>query len=253
MRQRLTPQAARRRSIRVKAIRMIFLAGAGLSTLLLVGSVVLRGVQSAGIDTSKLVQDNQFVIENPQFIGTTKEGKRLKVTGRRALRSVKDPNGVVRLEKPRIETADESTLTANQGIWSQTQQKVTLEGDVVFSRKSGEKARGATATWTSNPSLLTLEGGIEVTFSDGEKAIAQTLQWYEAQRQFILIGQAMIELKGGQAISDRAIYDQDAKTVIGIGNTSIRSDRGLSYADRYEYLTTTKRLTLSGNVRAKMN
>jgi hypothetical protein len=237
----------------VKAIRVVFLAGAGLSALLLVGSVIMRGVQGAGIDTSRLVQGNQFVIENPEFIGTTKEGKRLKVTGARALRSVSDPTGGVRLEKPKLETQDGSTATATQGIWSQTQQRLSLEGDVVFSRKNGEKARGAAANWTANPSVLVLEGGIEVTLPSGETASAQSLMWDETKRQTVLIGQAVIRFKGGQARSDRAIYDQVAKSVIGIGNTSVRTEQGLSYADRYEYITSSKRLALSGNVRATVN
>jgi hypothetical protein len=252
-RQRLTPQAARRRTIRVKATRLVFLAGASLSVLLLVGSVILRGVQGAGIDTSKLVQNDQFVIENPEFIGTTKEGKRLKVTGARALRSVSDPNAGVRLEKPKLETADGSTATAIQGVWLQSQQTLVLKGDVVFTRKSGEKARGATATWTSSPSVLLLEGGIEVTLPGGENATAQSLQWEEAKQRTLLVGQAVIRFKGGEATSDRAIYDQVAKSVTGTGRISIRSEQGLSFADRYEYITTSKRLALSGNVRATVN
>jgi hypothetical protein len=252
-RQRLTPQAARRRTIRVKAVRLVFLAGAGLSILLLVGSVIMRGVQGAGIDTSNLVQDNQFVIENPEFIGTTKEGKRLKVTGVRALRSVSDPNAGVRLEKPKLETADGSTATALQGVWSQSQQTLLLNGEVVFTRKNGEKARGATATWTSSPSILLLQGGIEVTLPSGETASAQSLQWQETKRQTLLEGQAVIRFKGGEATSDRAIYDQVTKSVTGTGRTSIRTEQGLSFADRYEYITSSKRLALSGNVRATVN
>jgi hypothetical protein len=252
-RQRLTPQAARRRTIRVKAVRLVFLAGAGLSALLLVGSVILRGVQGAGIDTSNLVQDDQFVIQNPEFIGTTKEGKRLKVTGDRALRSVSDPNAGVRLEKPKLETADGSTATALEGVWSQSKQTLVLKGNVVLLRKNGETARGATATWTSSPSVLILEGGVVVTLPGGETASAQSLQWQEAKQQTLLEGQAVIRFKGGEATSDRAIYDQVAKSVTGTGRTSIRTEQGLSFADRYEYITSSKRMALSGNVRATVN
>ncbi|MFN7673839.1 MAG: hypothetical protein ACK5OV_00305, partial [bacterium] len=60
-RRRMTPNDARLRTIRVKTTRLVFLGGAALSTLLLVGSVIVRGVQGAAIDTSKLVQGDQFV------------------------------------------------------------------------------------------------------------------------------------------------------------------------------------------------
>ncbi|WP_085339352.1 hypothetical protein [Aquidulcibacter paucihalophilus] len=251
-RRRLTPNDARLRTLRVKTTRSVFLAGAALSTLLLIGSVIVRGVQGAAIDTSKLVQGDQFVMESPEFIGNTREGKRLKVTGARATRSVSDAAGAVRLEKPKLETADGSVATADEGIWSQDAQTLSLKGNVVFSRKAGERATGVSALWTSDPSVLTVEGGTQITLPGGETATAQSLQWDEAKGAVALLGNARVTFKDGEATSDQAYFDKESRTLTGTGSIRIRSELGTGAADRYVYNTASKRLQMTGNVIAQL-
>jgi hypothetical protein len=252
-RRRMTPNDARVRTIRVKITRVVFLAGAALSTLLLVGSVILRGVQGAAIDTSKLVQGDQFVMDAPEFVGNTREGKRLKVTGLKATRSVSDSAGAVRLEKPKLETADGSVATADEGIWSQDVQTLSLKGNVVFSRKTGERATGISAMWSSDPSVLTVEGGTQIVLPSGETATAQSLQWDEAKGAVALMGNARVTFKNGEATSDRAYFDKETRNLIGTGAIQIRSELGTGAADRYEYNTESRRLRLTGNVIARLN
>ncbi len=252
-RRRMTPNDARLRTIRVKTTRSVFLAGAGLATLLLVGSVIVRGVQGASIDTSKLVQGDQFVMDAPEFVGNTREGKRLKVTGLKATRSISDPAGAVSLEKPKLETADGSVATANEGIWSQDVQTLSLKGNVVFSRKTGERATGVSAMWTSDPSVLTLEGGTQIVLPGGEAATAQSLQWDEAKGVVALFGNARVTFKNGEATSERAYFDKETRTLSGAGAIRIRSELGTGAADRYEYNTQSQRLRLMGNVIARLD
>lgn len=252
-RQRLTPQDARRRTIRVKTTRLVFLGGAALSTLLLVGSVILRGVQGAAIDTTNLVQNDQYVMESPEFVGNTKDGKRLKVKGVKATRSVADPTGPVRLEKPRMETADGSVAVAEDGVWSPTNQTLSLKGNVVFTRKGGERATGQSAIWTADPSILTLEGGVQVNLPTGETATAQSLSWNETTMVVSLAGAARVAFKDGEATSDQASFDQKTRILTGNGTARIVSQLGTSSADRYEYNTVSRRLRLSGKVVAKLN
>lgn len=252
-RRRMTPNDARLRTIRVKTTRLVFLAGAALSTLLLVGSVIVRGVQGAAIDTSKLVQGDQFVMDAPEFVGNTREGKRLKVTGVKATRSISDPAGAVRLEKPKLETADGSVATADEGIWAQDVQTLSLKGNVVFSRKTGERATGVSAMWTSDPSVLTLEGGTQIVLPSGEAATAQSLQWDETRRSIALLGDARVTFKDGEATSERAYFDQETRTLTGTGTIRIQSELGTGAADRYEYQTESRRLRLTGNVIAQLN
>lgn len=251
-RRRLTPNDARLRTIRVKTTRLVFLGGAALSTLLLVGSVIVRGVQGASIDTSKLVQGDQFVMDSPEFVGNTREGNRLKVTGLKATRSISDPAGAVRLEKPKLETADGSVATADEGIWSQDAQTLSLKGNVVFARKAGERATGVSAMWTSDPSVLTLEGGTQIVLPSGEAATAQSLQWDEAKGAVALLGNARVTFKNGEATSERAYFDKETRTLTGTGAIRIRSELGTGAADRYEYNTASKRLQLTGNVVAQL-
>lgn len=253
VRRRLTPNDARLRTIRVKTTRLVFLAGAALSTLLLIGSVIVRGVQGAAIDTSKLVQGDQFVMDSPEFVGNTREGKRLKVTGARATRSVSDPAGAVRLEEPKLETADGSVATADEGIWSQDAQTLSLKGNVVFSRKAGERATGVSALWTSDPSVLTLEGGTQIVLPSGEAATAQTMKWDETRGSVALLGNARVTFADGEATSDQAYFDKETRTLTGMGAIRIRSELGIGAADRYEYNTESRRLRLSGSVTAQLN
>ena len=252
-RRRLTPQDARRRTIRVKTTRLVFLGGAALSTLLLVGSVILRGVQGAAIDTTNLVQNDQYVIASPEFIGNTKDGKRLKVTGTKATRSVANAAGAVRLEKPRMETSDGSVATADEGSWQQETQTLTLKGNVVFSRKGGERATGLTAVWTADPSILKLDGASQVTLPSGEQASAQTLEWDEAKASVALAGSVRVVFNGGEATSDRAFFDQNTRILTGSGAAKIRAELGTGAADRYEYHTVSRRLRLTGKVVATLN
>ena len=251
-RRRMTPADAARRAGRVKATRLVFLGGAALAILLLTGAVLSRSFQAAQIDTSGLVKGDQYVMDAPKFVGRTKSGTKLTVTGVRATRSVASAAGPVRLEKPRLETSDGSVATALTGVWLQSEQRLELEGDVVFARRAGEKATGSRAIWTTEPSLFSLDGGTQMALPSGETATAQALRWDEGRQTLTLTGDVKVTFKDGEATSQTAYFNNANRVLIGIGSTQIRSALGIGAADRYEYATVSRRLRMSGNVRATL-
>ena len=174
LRKRMTPQDARLRTLRVKATRWAFIGGAALAVLGLVGSVVVRGVQTAGSSGADVVQGGNLVIENPRFVGNTKDGAKIIVTAAKATRSMRTDAGVVQLDRPVLETSDGSRATAKTGTWSQSDQNLILDGDVVLTRQGGDRATSSSAVWSSNLSQLTMKGGVNLTRQGGDQATAES-------------------------------------------------------------------------------
>jgi hypothetical protein len=311
-RRRMTPKDARLRTLRVKAVRIFFLAGAMLAILALVGSVIIQVMQGKARVNESVVQGENLVIETPRFVGRTKDGGKVIVTAKTATRPLKGEEGKVTLELPVMETSDGSKATALTGVWSQSGETLSLDGNVVLthqsgdratatrafwnsvlsrldlsenvvlSRQNGDKATAQTATWTSDPSVLTITGnvnltrpsgatmtgataawrsdlgslevggGIDISLPSGERATSQSASFKDQTGDVSLLGDVLVLFPAGQARSSRANYSGISGQVNGDGGVEIKSSLGIGRASRYVYETRTKRLSLSGDVRAKL-
>jgi hypothetical protein len=279
---RLTPQAARARTLRVKATRWVFVGGAALSILALVGSVAVRMLQTALAPVTSVVRGDNLVIDEPRFVGRTKGGAQIVVTADSATRSRTLQERKVTLVKPKLQTGDGSQAKAKAGVWSQADQSLSLEGDVELTRTGGDRATSTTAVWTTGDAqfmmsgavnlnrsggtratsnsaiwrtelgLLDLMGNVTLNLPTGESASALSARLDERRGDISLEGQAVVRFASGQANSARAFYSSATGTLSGDGGTNITSSFGTGRAQRYVYEITTNRLNLSGNAQATL-
>jgi hypothetical protein len=226
---RMTPQDARRRTLRVKATRFLFVAGAIAAISALVGSVLIRLVQTARQPSSAVVQGENLVIEKPRFVGNTKDGSKIIVTADKATRSMTTENGAVQLEKPVLETSDGSKATAETGVWSQVDQNLALDGNVVLTRQGGDRVTSSSARWTSIPSRLTMEGGVTLRRQSGDQATSDSAVWSTEPSQLMVSGNVQLTRTGGaRATSAVAIWRSDIGTLDLTGGATISLPSGES-------------------------
>jgi hypothetical protein len=312
LRRRMTPKDARLRTLRVKTVRILFLAGAMLAILALVGSVIIQVMQGKARVSDAVVQGENLVIESPRFVGRTKDGGKVIVTAKTATRPLTGQEGKVTLELPVMETSDGSRATAKTGVWSQSEETLSLDGDVVLAHQSGDRATSSRAfwnsvssrlelmenvvlarqngdqaasnlaVWTSDPSVLTVTGnvnvkrqsgasmssgtaawrsdlgsldiggGVRISLPTGESATSQTASFKDRSGDLSLLGQVLVTFPAGQARSARADYSGLTGRLSGEGGIQVRSSLGIGSASRYVYETRSKRLSLSGDVRAQL-
>jgi hypothetical protein len=233
-RKRMTPQEARQRTLRVKSLRLLFIGGASLAVFGLVGSVIVSWALSAGQTREAVVQGDNLVIDKPRFVGATKSGDKVIVTAQRATRPMNSEAGSVALEKPVLETSDGSKATADTGTWSQDVQNLTLNGNVILTRKGGDQATSANAVWTSNTSQLAMTGGVKLTRADGDTATAESAFWSTEPSQLSLAGNVALNRKSGaRATAGSATWrtDLDALDLATSANIILPSGESAS-ADR---------------------
>lgn len=222
LRKRMTPQDAKLRTLRVKTTRFVFVGGAIAAVLALVGNVAVRMVLTATSPATNVVQGENLVIEKPRFVGRDKDGGKIIVTADTATRSMASQNGAVALVKPLLETSDGSKATANTGLWSQAEQNLSLEGDVVLTRQGGDRATSTRAVWTSIPAQLKMNGGVSLTRAGGDQATADAAIWSKETAQLLVTGNVALSRAGGaRATSGTAIWRSDIGALDLTGGTNI--------------------------------
>ena len=228
-RKRMTPQDARLRTLRVKTMRAVFISGAVVSVLGLIGIVTVRGVQTARSPGTEVVQGENMVIEKPRFVGNTKAGAKIIVTAAKATQSMTAKNGLVQLQKPVLETSDGSQATAQTGVWSQSEQNLVLDVNVVLTRQGGDRAISTSAVWTSNPSQLAMKGGVNLTRQSGDQATADSAIWSPEPSQLMVVGNVILSRpNGARATSGAAIWRTDIGSLDLTGGANITLPTGES-------------------------
>jgi hypothetical protein len=226
-RKRMTPGDARLRTFRVKVTRILLLAGAITCVLGLVGSVILRAVQVSALPSTDLVEGENLVIDTPRFVGRAKDGSKIVVTAQKASRSMAQDNGAVQLVKPVLETADGSKATADVGVWSQSNQNLSLTGNVVLNRAGGDVATAQSAQWTSVPAVLTMQGGVVLRRENGDQSNSDSAIWDSDTSQLSVLGNVNITRPSGdQATADRAIWASDTGQLAILGNVNLARKTG---------------------------
>jgi hypothetical protein len=229
VRKRMTPQDARLRTLRVKATRIFFVGGAVCAVLALVGNVAVRLVLTGSTPATSVVQGENLVIEKPRFVGRDKNGGKIIVTADTATRSMTSQNGAVALVKPVLETSDGSKATAKTGVWSQAEQNLALDGEVVLIRQGGDRATAATAVWTSIPSELKMNGGVTLSRQDGDQATAQSAVWSTEPSLLMLSNNVVLSRRGGaRATSGAATWRSDLGALDLTGGANITLPSGES-------------------------
>jgi hypothetical protein len=209
-RRRMTTQDARLRTLRVKTVRIVFLGGAILSILALVGSVISQVMHGRAQLNEPVVQGENLVIETPRFVGRTKDGGKVIVTAKTATRALDGQDGKVALDMPVMETSDGSKATASKGIWSQSEEILSLDGNVVLTHQSGDKATASRALWTSVPARLTLSDNVVLERQSGDRATASQAIWTSEPSTLTISGNVKLTRRGGASlVSGLAVWRSD--------------------------------------------
>lgn len=219
---RMTPQDARLRTLRVKATRIVFVAGALSAIFALVGSVFVQLVKTSVLPETSVVQGENLVIEKPRFVGNAKDGSKIIVTAQKATRSMTALDGAVQLEKPVLETDDGSQATAKAGVWSQADQTLSLDGEVVLTRAGGDRATSSSAVWTSIPSRLTMDGSVVISRAGGDSATSNSAVWSTNPDQLMVSGNVVLtRLGGARATAANATWRSDIGSLDLTGGANI--------------------------------
>jgi hypothetical protein len=244
-RRRMTPKDARLRTIRVKTMRVVFLAGAVASILALAGTAIIRATQPKANFDSAVVKGENLVLDAPRFVGRTKSGGRIVVTAEKAVRSMSNNTGAVQLEKPVLQTDDGSTATANTGIWSPDPQTLSLDGNVKLTRQAGDVATSATANWVSDPASLTMNGNVVMTRENGDNVEGTNAVWQSNPAQLSVSGDVIIvratgaRASGGTAVwrSDQSVLELRQAVRITLPSGEGASAQRARFDDRFGNLT----------------
>jgi hypothetical protein len=218
---RLNSGTVARRSVRVKVVRQLLLAGTAVVLVAFAGSVIWRSSQpTIAIEQAKIEGDN-LVIENPRFTGRTEAGERINITANRALRQAGNPNSPIRLELPNLVTDDGSKATARTGLWDPAAERLVMDEDVVFTLDSGDVARSKSAVWepertadgtASSASTILMTGGVTVDRDQGDRITSTAATWHDGRRTMAFDGgegRVLLSRQDGQsAIAGDAVWDQ---------------------------------------------
>ena len=279
---RMTATDVRLRTLRVKTLRIGFLVGAIAAVLALVGSVAFQAMQGQAQLNEAVIQGEKLVIESPRFVGRTKDGGKVIVTARTATRAMNDQTGKVSLDKPVLETGDGSTATATNGVWTQSEQSLTLNGDVVLkhfggdratstsdlwtsvpaaltmndnvvlSRQAGDKATANTAIWTSNPAQLTFSGNVNITRPSGASLVAGVAVWRNDIGALDVQNGVRISLPSGESATAQTARFSDRAGDLGLqGQVVVTFAQGQASSARADFNGTTGRLTGEGGVEVR--
>ena len=134
---RLTLEAARAHSRRVRIVQIILLALAGLLLLGLVFVFSTRAPQT--IVESEINETVRMV--NPRYIGRTSDGLPYTLTADQATRVRDNPNelklAVPLLNFYRVQGAEASTIDALNGIYNDVEQTLDLRQEVILTTDDG--------------------------------------------------------------------------------------------------------------------
>lgn len=218
----MTPRDARLRTLRVKATRLVFVVGAIAAIFALIGSVAIQLVKTNVLPETAIIQGENLVIEKPRFVGNAKDGSKIIVTAQKATRSMTALNGAVQLEKPVLKTDDGSQATATLGVWSQADQTLSLDGDVVLTRAGGDRATSSRAVWTSTPSRLTMDGSVVMSRAGGDNATSNSAIWSTNPDQLMVSGDVVLTRPGGaRATAASATWRSDIGSLDLAGGANI--------------------------------
>lgn len=141
---------ARRRSRLVLTLRRAFVAGAGAS---LASVFVFMGLSAieGGLGASLRSQVDPQRMVAPRFTGRTESGGPFQITAETAIRQGPEQR-TVHLDSPVYRAEDGTLVVAPNGIYDEGGKTISLNGDVLFSERSGNR-------FSSPNMIIDLEGG----------------------------------------------------------------------------------------------
>ena len=123
-------------------------------------------------------------------------------------------------------------LTAQRGIYDQTEKVIYVENDVVVTNSDGDKLLSDELIWYSEEEMLTATGNVSITREDGSKLISDELTWFSAQETLTASGNVKVKDDDGAKLSsDKLEWFTAEEKVIATGNVKISKDDMRAFGD----------------------
>ena len=194
---------ARRHSARVRTLRRVIPAAAGLAVLGLAGLVLyapLSGTRLPAVSVGPIsVQGTKVTMERPRLSGFRKDDRGYEVTAESALQDVRKPS-VIELQamKGRLATDDAGGLAhleARAGVFDSAREALTLERDIRLWTDKGEEVRLNSASVDFKTGAVTSSETVTVTVPTGQ-VVADSLDVVENGRVISFIGNVHALFRG---------------------------------------------------------
>ncbi|MBL8558827.1 MAG: hypothetical protein JNM47_08920 [Hyphomonadaceae bacterium] len=139
----LTLEAARKRSRRLSATRLLLVGLATASFSTFFGFMTLHAALGGFGTRDEVSAAESLTMVNPRFSGRSQGGESFVVTAATAKRQGPQSD-LIDLDKP-IYTADGRQVVATAGVYNQAERTVQLTGEVVFSDDAGNSFSSTSA------------------------------------------------------------------------------------------------------------
>ena len=203
---------ARRHSARVRTLRRIIPAAAGLAVLGLAGLVLyapLTGARLPAVSIGPIsVQGTKVTMESPRLSGFRKDDHGYEVTADQALQDVRKPSVIeLRAMKGRLATDDKGGLVhleARAGVFDSAREALTLEHDIRLWTDKGEEVRLDSAAVDFKTGAVKSSETVTVTMPTG-RVVADSLDVVENGRVISFIGNVHAQFHGEDRAAPAAV------------------------------------------------
>ena len=142
-------------------------------------------------------------------------------------------------------------LTAERGIYDQTEKMVYVEGDIVLNNNvDAEELRSDELTWLSEKEILVAEKNVSVKNEKGATLLTEKLEWFSAEDKIVAEGKIDVtNTDGAKLLCDKLEWLSAEDRLIATGNVKISKDDMRGYGDMGYAEGDFKKFGLIGNAK----
>lgn len=142
-------------------------------------------------------------------------------------------------------------LTAQRGIYDQTEKVIYVEGDVVIVNNVDQaELRSEELAWLTEKEILTASGKVSVVNDKGAKLLSDKLEWFAAEERLTATDNVDVtNTDGAKLLSDKLEWFTAEEKVIATGNVKISKDDMRGFGDLAYAENDFKKFGLLGHAR----
>lgn len=112
-------------------------------------------------------------------------------------------------------------LTADYGVYFQTEKIIYVEKNVVVTNSDGAELNCNKLEWNAEREMLTAVGKVSVLHNDGAKLLCDKVDWFTGEERLIATGNVKISKDDMRAFGDLAYAESDFKKFGLVGNAKV--------------------------------
>ena len=142
-------------------------------------------------------------------------------------------------------------LTAERGIYDQTDKVIYVEGNVIINNNvDSAELRSEELSWLTEKEILTAIGKVSVTKDDGAKLLCDKIEWFSAEERITATDNVDVtNIDGAKLLSDKLEWFAAEEKLIATGNVKISKDDMRAFADLAYAENDFKKFGLLGHAR----